>query len=121
MTKKKLSIFGTAAAALLALGATRPADACFQCTSSQWCTSGSLGGSCTVYSEGGRQWCQHTLDCDIQITMTPLQVSPAGTYLAKGGEQVTEEGVEKQKCNGFITSHVASASAATVNATTIRI
>lgn len=105
---KRITLFGTAAAALLALGATRPADACFQCTSSQWCTSGSLGGSCTVYTEGGRQWCQHTLDCDIGITMTPLEVSPTGTYLAKGGAQVTEDGVEKQQCNGFIVGHLAS-------------
>jgi hypothetical protein len=105
MTKRML--VGAAALGLLAVGAARPADACFRCTSSQWCTPGPLGSSCEMYSEGNRQWCQHTLDCDIQITMTPLEVSPVGTYLARGGAQVTEDGVEKQQCNGFIVGHLA--------------
>jgi hypothetical protein len=115
--KKSIIAAGTAAFALLGMGTMRQADACFQCTSSQWCTSGPYGGSCTVYTEGGRQWCQHTLDCDVQISMTPLEVSPVGTYLAKGGAQVTEEGVEKQQCNGFITGHLASESRPVATAT----
>ena len=95
-------------AALVALVATRSADACFQCSSAQWCMQGNLGGACEVYSEGGRQWCQHTLDCKPSMAMTPLEISPAGTYLASGGAKVVEQGVEKQQCNGFIVRHLAA-------------
>lgn len=95
------------AAALAGLVSTRSADACFQCTSSQWCTQGNLGGACEVYSEGGRQWCQHTLDCKPSMTMTPLEISPTGTFLASGGARVVEDGLEKQQCNGYVVAHVA--------------
>lgn len=108
----RIMLFGTATLGLLAVGGARPADACFQCTSSQWCTQGTRGSSCEMYSEGNRQWCQHTLDCDVQITMTPLEMSPAGTYLARGGAQVVEDGIEKQQCNGFIVGHQADAGGA---------
>ncbi|HEU4881185.1 MAG TPA: hypothetical protein VFT45_03035 [Longimicrobium sp.] len=104
---KRIMLAGTAALALLAMGTATRADACFQCTSAQWCTVGMQGSSCEIYTEGGRQWCQHTLDCHAGITMTPLEVSPAGTYLARGGAQVTEDDVEKQACNGFIVRHLA--------------
>lgn len=38
--------------------------------------------------------------------MTPLEVSPLGTYVTSGGARVTEKGVEKQQCNAFVLSHL---------------
>lgn len=80
----------------------KPAEACFTCTSSQECTSGSDGSSCSMEVVDGSQWCQHSLDCGTEMTLTPLHVSPAGTYLDTGGARLIEDTVEKLACNGFI-------------------
>lgn len=116
-------LLGTGALALLALGATsRPAEACFQCTSSQVCVDGPYGASCTMSRDGdGKQWCQHTLDCEQEITMTPLEVSPSGTYLASGGARVKDMDMEKQECNGFVVRHLASDETNEVTDVSIRI
>jgi hypothetical protein len=97
-----------ALAALMLAAAPRPAAACLTCTWQGWCDSAPSGGSsCTILYHDGRSWCGHSGDCHTQITMTPLEVSPTGTYLAAGGPQVEEDRVRKQECNGFVTGHAA--------------
>ncbi|HEX2077467.1 MAG TPA: hypothetical protein VHG08_07145 [Longimicrobium sp.] len=99
-----------AAVALVAIGlsaAPRPATACYVCSSSQWCMAGAEGSSCFVYNDpDGVRRCQFSTDCG-QITMTPLQVSPAGTYLAAAGAPLAETDGEKVACNGFVVAHTA--------------
>lgn len=85
--------------------ASNPAEACLTCTSGQVCTSGSNGSSCSMEIVDGKLWCQFSLDCEIQITLAPTRVSPAGTYLAGGGDRIVEESLEKLACNGFVVGH----------------
>lgn len=120
--RKRASFALAAALGLVALGAApRAAQACLTCTASQWCADGSEGSSCMTYIADGQRWCQFTLDCGAKRSMTPLEVSPAGTYLAQGGERVIEDGVEKQDCNGFIVGHLAGDEPGDETAQTIRI
>lgn len=118
---KRSMLVGAAALALVALGtANRPAAACFKCTMWQECVEGPWGSSCTVEIRDGKQYCQHTLDCN-GITLTPLEVSPTGTYVSRGGAQVTEHGVQKQQCNGFVIGHMAGNEGDVAKSVTIRI
>lgn len=105
MTKK--SILAVAALGVVSLSSVpQSADACYVCSSAQWCVAGSQGSSCMVYDDpDGVQRCQYTTDCGIEMTMTPLQVSPAGTYLASAGARMTNTGTEALACNGFVVAH----------------
>jgi hypothetical protein len=79
------------------------------------------GSSCTILYHDGRSWCGHSGDCHTQITMTPLEVSPVGTYLAAGGPQVEEDRVRRQECNGFVTGHAAGDGARAAGEVALRI
>jgi hypothetical protein len=86
------------------------ATACLTCTSAQLCADGNQGASCMVYEDSdGRRWCQFTTDCGIQMTLDPLHISAAGTYLAAADVPVTDDGMEQRACNGFIVGHTADA------------
>jgi hypothetical protein len=111
-------VAGTAALAALALGTPSAKANCLTCTSTQWCTNGSEGSSCYTYYEDGRRWCQFSLDCGKAVAVTPLDVSPAGTFLARNDDRVTEGGLQKQSCNGFVVGHVADAA---TQATLVRV
>ena len=121
MTKRML-IAGTTAAALLGLADPRPtAASCLTCSSSQYCMEGSQGTSCTTYYDNGQRWCQFSTDCGRKaVTMTPLDVSPTGTYLA-GGTVEVKDGMEREDCSGFIVRHLASEDAEAGSQETIRI
>ncbi len=103
---KKL-ILAAAALSFFSLGTVpQSADACYVCSAAQWCQSGDQGSQCMVYDDpDGIQRCQYSTDCLVQITMTPLQISPAGTYLALAGARLTNTGSETLACNGFIVAH----------------
>ncbi len=111
-----------AAAALVVSGlALLPdsATACLTCTSSQLCTTGDQGSNCFVYEdENNRRWCQFSTDCGIQISLNPLHISPAGTYLAAADTRLVDDPTEQRACNGFIVDHRADARA---GATTFQI
>lgn len=104
---KKKPIVAVAALGALSLSTVpRAAEACYVCSSDQWCVGGDQGSSCMVYDDpDGRRRCQFSTDCGIQITMTPLQVSPAGTYLASAGVRVTNTAGAALACNGFVVAH----------------
>lgn len=88
------------------------ATACLTCTSAQLCTDGNQGSSCMVYEDSdGRRWCQFTTDCGIEITLSPLHISAAGTYLAAADVPVTDDETEQRACNGFVVGHTAGAAA----------
>lgn len=114
-----------AAAALLVPGlALLPgsATACLTCTSTQLCAVGDQGANCFVYEdEQGRRWCQFSTDCGIQISLNPLHISPAGTYLAAADTRLVDGEAETRACNGFIVGHLADAPAQAGEGTTIRI
>lgn len=98
------------------------AAACLTCTSAQLCTTGDQGSSCFVYEdEQGRRWCQFSTDCGIGIALSPLHISPAGTYLAAADTRLTDDGSETRACNGFIVGRLADAPARAGEGTTIRI
>lgn len=88
------------------------AEACLTCTAEQQCTSGNQGSSCTMEIVDGKLWCQFTLDCSTRLTLTPLQVSPAGTYLDGGDARVVEDGFDRVACNGFIVAATSTAPSA---------
>lgn len=120
MKKRSLLALAAMGAAALAAG-PRSADACLTCNVSQLCEPGAQGSSCTSYIEDGRRWCQFTLDCSQTMTMTPLEISPVGTYLARGGERVLDRGMEKQRCNGFVVEHLRIHDARPTSSWTVRI
>lgn len=109
------SFLATAAVVLvIPIFFVQPAEACLTCTSAQWCTSGADGSSCTIYEDpDGTRWCQFSLDCGIEQTMIPTDMSVAGTYASATGTSIGSEGTAG--CNGYIVTfteqHLASEAA----------
>jgi hypothetical protein len=107
--KKLMMRVGVAVGVLFLGGSAARAEGCMICNSGQWCESGSGGSSCYIYyDEGGRRWCQFSLECSKAVTMTPLELSAGGTFLAANTVTTSEDGRAVSECNGFITRYSAT-------------
>lgn len=119
---RELRNFLALAAVLLAAPtfSVKPAEACLTCSSAQWCSAGANGSTCTVYEDAdGRRWCQFSLDCEIQQTMLPTDVSVAGTYASATAASIGSDGTIG--CNGYIAAFTEQHLASEVTAESIRI
>ena len=101
----------TIVAAALALSAMflagpRSAEGCVHCIVDQSCVLGGDGVQCSVTVVDGDNWCQWDAGC--RASMTPQDVSPAGTFVGGSTVRLAGRGLDVVPCNGFIVSHVSA-------------
>jgi hypothetical protein len=101
----------TIAAAVLALSAMflagpRTAEGCVHCRTAHSCAVGGDGVQCILFAVDGEIWCNWDTGC--QESMTPQDVSPAGTFIGESTVRLAGPGLDVVPCNGFIVSHVAA-------------